>query len=253
MSLFSAKGLNVKIASITFLLVIVFGLSACQMARGNSYPSITAVTNVETPSNSTLELFHFFTRADKDVYPLQPWQLTPITAETETIFYATDEADPASLFNAHLSVSEVNKGVGFHVLEPTWLPDAISFDAANYDPKYRIAYLFYALSGSGLSGWSGLRLEEGLFPIIDHNCQDDVLCNKIGAGAVIDSVKIGDVIGEYVEGYWHLTDNGPVWEHDSSQKTMRWQVNGMFFELSYLGGPEFISKADMIKIVDSLK
>jgi hypothetical protein len=240
-----------------FISVLVIGGITCAFA---------------TPQGHTVTqaILHFFTHSDKDAYPLQPWQLTPLSAKTETIFYATEGADPASVNNAHLTVNEVEKRVGFHVLEPTWLPDVrsffrdnpvptwmpdgITFYAANYDPIRQIAYLFYQFPGLEPGTFAGLGLAEGHGPIIENNCQSgDVLCGTIGASAAVETVKIGDVTGEYVEGYWHLTDSGPVWEHDSSQKTMRWQENGMFFQLGYTGGPEIITKEDMIKIAESLK
>lgn len=82
---------------------------------------------------------------------------------------------------------------------------------------------------------------------------DCELCGKVGADAAIEKVSIAGNEGEYAEGVWKLTDQGPVWEADPYLKTMRWQENGMAFELLYMGPPETLTKDDLIAIAASIK
>ena len=82
---------------------------------------------------------------------------------------------------------------------------------------------------------------------------DCELCGKVGADTAIQEVSIAGVYGEYVEGVWKLTDQGPVWEADPYLKRMRWQGKGMAFELMYMGPSDTLSKEDMISIAESMK
>jgi hypothetical protein len=40
--------------------------------------------------------------------------------------------------------------------------------------------------------------------------------------------------------------------NDPYLKTMRWQANGIAFELGYMGPPDTLSKEDMIAIASSI-
>ena len=183
-------------------------------------------------------VFQFFSRAESDTLPLQPWQLTPIP-ETVT-------PDPGYTFN--LSVAEAGHLAGFDVLEPAWLPDILSFYGASFDPEHTIVRIGYSSNRFG-DMRNGLVLREELFQRID----DCDLCGVVGDSAAIETAQIDDVTGEYVVGVWKLTENGNVWESDPYLQTLRWQVNGMAFELSYMGVPEDVTKADLIVIAESMK
>jgi hypothetical protein len=53
-----------------------------------------------------------------------------------------------------------------------------------------------------------------------------------------------------------LTDTGPVWESTPYLQTLRWQANGLAFELLYMGDPDEnlgVTKADMIAVAESIK
>jgi hypothetical protein len=100
-----------------------------------------------------------------------------------------------------------------------------------------------------LGGLNGLVLREERFQTSD----DCSLCGLVGASEKIEPVMIGNNSGEYIIGVWKLTDNGPVWEPDPYLQTLRWQAEGMAFELLYMGIPDEVSKADMIAIAASIK
>jgi hypothetical protein len=252
------KGHNLKIVSIPYLLAIVFGLAACRAAYGNPpaftevvtktpviIRSLTITSSMEPSNTLTQEILLYFTRASSDKLPLQSWQKTPISAQVQTRVAEEDKK-----WNASLTISEVEKQAGFNVLEPAWLPDALTFNRVNYDSKYKFAHLFYDLIDHGIViPGNGLVIKEQLVPIID-DCVE--LCG-VGATAVIEKVQIGDVTGEYVVGGWNLTDSGPVWDPNPYQQNMRWHANGMAFEFFCFCPIGDVTKADLIKIAKSMK
>jgi hypothetical protein len=73
----------------------------------------------------------------------------------------------------------------------------------------------------------------------------------VGASAPIQTVSLGNVSGEYSEGVWELTDNGPVWRNDEYLKTLRWQSNGMAFELIYMGTE--LERDDLVAIAAGIE
>ncbi len=251
-----------KIASIPLLSVIVFALSACRMAPNNSAASAaataTASANAATrtaPSTprptytSTEKILLYFIRAESDNLPLQEWQKTPVSAETETQIAKEDKRR-----NVSLSISEVEKQVGFNVLEPTWLPDELIFNRVNFDPEHKIAYLYYE-GGKNTPEFDDsyfMVLQEELYKIND----DCDVCGKVGANAVVIKVRIGNVTGEYVEGTWDLTDSGPVWDPNPWIKTLRWRLNNLAFEIMYAANgasPDRVTKEEISAIAASIK
>jgi hypothetical protein len=182
-------------------------------------------------------ILRFFTRAESDTLPVQPFQLTPIP-ETTT-------PDPGFIFNQ--AIVEAGQKAGFTALVPTSLPEILSFEGASYEPEHKIVRIFYRYTQDAGPNTDGLVLREERFQTKD-DCE---LCGVVGASAEVETVQIGDVPGEYVEGVWQLTDNGPIWESDPYAKTLRFQKNGMAFELFYMGLT--INKEDLIAIAESLK
>ena len=141
------------------------------------------------------------------------------------------------------SVSEVETRAGFDILEPAALPDGMTFLGASFDPIYRLASHSYGYSAEDR------RILIKQQPITSGEHCD--LCGIVGASASVHSVQIGEVAGEYAEGVWELTDNGPVWRDDPYLKTLRWQRDGMAFELVFMGME--LDKARLIAIAKSMK
>lgn len=67
----------------------------------------------------------------------------------------------------------------------------------------------------------------------------------------MEEVQIGEINGQYVEGIWSETDQGWIWEDEPYLKMLRWQANGMAYELRYTGVK--ITKEDLIAIAESMK
>jgi hypothetical protein len=74
--------------------------------------------------------------------------------------------------------------------------------------------------------------------------------NLVGASAYLQTFEIGGLPGEYVEGMWNLTDDGPVWEPTPFIKILRWKNDAMIFEL--VGGIE-LTKDDLLTLAASLR
>jgi hypothetical protein len=202
---------------------------------------LAAVLLVFTPQGRAWaqDVLHFFTRAESNSLPIQSWQLTPIP----------ENSTPDAGFIFNQAVIKVEQQAGFQVLEPTSLPDNLSFDGASYEPDHNIVRISYRDNQSGPDNTNGLVLRQESFQTAD-DCE---LCGVVGASAVVETVQIGSVTGEYVVGVWKLTDSGPVWESDPYLQTLRWQANGMAFEILYMGAPESVTKADLIAIAGNLK
>jgi hypothetical protein len=87
-----------------------------------------------------------------------------------------------------------------------------------------------------------------------ESIEDCDICDFVGADANVEQVKIGAATGEYVVGVWKADGAGNwVWEYEPYLQTLRWQANGMAFELLYMGIPEAVTKADMIAMAESMK
>jgi hypothetical protein len=167
-----------------------------------------------------------------------------------------------------LSLSQARKQAGFDLLQPKRLPDILSFAGASYGPEDHIVRIFYLDQTLGLPNLYGLTLSEQLAP----NTADCKLCGivvgdygdpvkaksgmVVGASAVVETVKIGDLTGQYVEGQWMPTGTFFSWVSFPFVKTLRWQAHGVAFELQYSGisinNVVPISKTDLIAIAESM-
>lgn len=184
------------------------------------------------------QILQYFTRASSDTLPLQAWQLsTPTLSGKATV-------DAANMLNANLTLGEVEKQAGYDVLEPAWLPENLSFAGASFEDDHHIVRIFYRYVEL-----NGLVIREEPFT----KTEDCELCGELGASASVETVQIEDSVGEYVEGVWKLTDNGPVWESDPYLKSLRWQKNGLAIELQYMGPPASLTKEELIKVAKNLR
>lgn len=193
-----------------------------------------------TPQGRALaqEALQFFSRAESDQLPIQDWQLTPVPTP------GTPTPDPSSILDANQDIQAVEQEAGFDVLVPSWIPDSLHFVGATIEEDKPIVRIFYRYVET-----NGLVLRQQPIPMND-DCE---LCATVGVSAEVVRVSILGNDGEYVEGVWKLTDQGPVWESDPYLKTMRWQANGMAFQLLYMGPPDTLSIGDMLAIAESIQ
>lgn len=184
-------------------------------------------------------ILQFFVRADQDRYPLQAWQMTPpVQTSTESPF--------------KYSVQEAETLAGYDVLSPVEIPFDRVFVGASYDEKYHIVAQAFGQSADLLEFSLWQQPLEYYQPCgdISQPCDNMLGSNLAGASADIQTVQIGDLTGEYVEGVWNLTDNGPVWEPTPFLKTLRWKNDTMIFEL--VGGIDQ-TRDDLVKLAESIR
>lgn len=185
-------------------------------------------------------ILKFFALAEQDRYPLQDWQKTP-------------PAQTSSESPFTLSVQQAEELAGYDVLSPLEIPSEMIFVGASYDEKYHIVAQAFGQSADYLefSIWEQpLEYYESCGDI-SHLCDNMLGGNLAGASADIQVVQIGDLTGEYVEGVWSLTDNGPVWDPTPYAKTLRWQTDTMILELVYNGTD--LGRDDLVAIAASLR
>ena len=140
----------------------------------------------------------FFTRATSDT-ELAPTNVPFVwVAQTPGVPAATITPWPGPAFHdqcgesiiaAHCTVEEVRKKVKFPVKELGMIPESMYFKGANGGPDE----IFIAYDTADNSG--GLILDE--IPWEGGPVQSKY---KIGASAVVETVKIGSTTGEYVKG-----------------------------------------------------
>lgn len=153
--------------------------------------------------------------------------------------------DPASQEVAILSVEEIEQVAGFDVLVPAKVPSIFKFSGGNYLPDTNMTILLYDLMGRSTNG---LRIAQE--PIT--GMEDCDLCSDIGPSAHVQSVQIGDVPGELVNGVWIFEDGYKKWENDPWQVRLRWQTNDTIMEILFFGPPMTMTKSDMVHLAESM-
>lgn len=142
-----------------------------------------------------------------------------------------------------LTVQEAKQHAGYPVFAPETLPEGMTFLGAALDPAFKMTSLSIGYS----------ELER--FILIKQQPIDSpetcALCGLVGASASVQQVQIHSVPGEYAEGVWELTNSGPVWRDDPYLKTIRWQQDGMAFEIVYMGME--LGKDDLVEVAESMK
>lgn len=153
-------------------------------------------------------VLQFFTRAGSDQLPVQSAP-APTDAPRDK------------------SLVEAESLAGFSVLTPGTLPEGLSFYGASYDDGLKAVVQQFGYSPEDIR----FSLRQQPFTT-SETC---TLCGLVGASAPVQPVTVGSAPAEYTEGVWELTDAGPVWRNDEYLKTLRWQKDGMAFELIYMG------------------
>jgi hypothetical protein len=166
-----------------------------------------------------------------------------------------------------LTVAQAAAQAGFDALEPKQLPQIFFLQGATYQPDGSIVRIFYLEPTPPMEHLFGLRLSEQPIPS-DGNC---ALCNivtgdygqsldpnnglVVGSNAVLEQVQIAGFDARYVEGMWGKM-GAWSWLPYPEIMTLRWQANGMAFELYYAGftlnGAIPINKADLFAIAESI-
>lgn len=187
-------------------------------------PDLTLVDATAIPQNQPLR---YFTRAERDTWSV------------ETLVPGADTG-----WDFNLSIAEAEQLAGFDVLEPIGMSKFLNFQGAAFDPQRNIVRIRYVM---------GFVLHEEQFQF-SEDCDG---CGMVGASAVVETVQIGDVTGEYVVGVWEAIGDTGQWGWIATPylQRLRWQSNGMAFELMYnpTHDPAAVTLADLIAIAESLR
>jgi anti-sigma factor RsiW len=169
-----------------------------------------------------------------------------------------------SMAYTDLTIADAESLAGFDVPEPTTLPEFLSFAGASYDENLGIVRVVYPLDPEYYSepNSHALMLSQQLAP----NPTDCELCGFIVKaqysindtdnpnqviGEAAETVRIGSTTGQYVVGVWENANSEGYWTwNPTAVMRLRWQTNGMAFELSYLGVE--LEKDDLIAIAESV-
>lgn len=184
-------------------------------------------------------ILQLFTRADQDRYPLQPWQMTP-------------PAQTSSESPFKFSIQVVESLAKDDILSPVEIPAGMSFVGASYDEQTHMVAQAFGQDGEyiQLSLWQQpLEYYQPCGDISDY-CDNMLGWNLVGASADLQQVQIGDLTGEYVEGTWNLTANGPVWEPTPFVKILRWQTDDRILQL--VSGIE-LTRDDLLKVAVGIR
>ena len=204
---------------------------------------VLAAVFLFTPQGQTWaqSILGYFTYTESDTWP------------QETLIPGAD-----SNWDFNLSIAEAEQRAGFDVLVPTRFPDSLSYSLSfrevSFDPQRKMVVISYDVvyqSDPSVTG-SGIMLSQKPIPEDGEDCE---ICSLVGASAEIEEVQIGNISGEYVVGVWKaIGDTGQWgWVSDPYLQRLRWQSDGMAFELLALVNPDDLTKADLITIAESLQ
>lgn len=171
-----------------------------------------------------------------DVEPIEYLDRDGMVALAETL---TNEPFP-------LELSDAEGQAGFEVWEPAALPEGMTFLGSSFEPFSKTTSLSYGYSETDRA----ILIQQQ--PVSSPEICD--LCGVIGASAEVETVQIRDTSGEYVIGVWKADEAGNwTWEYEPFLQRVRWQEDGMAFEILYMGPPEQITKNDLVVIAASMK
>lgn len=178
-----------------------------------------------------------FTRTDSTSFPLETSQI--VDGETASA------TDPTAVAPAPLiSIAEAKDQLGFEIVELPFVPDGFNFLGARVSENaVNIAYetpdkgghlsIQQSIEGFNQSEW-----------------------DQVPAEAIIP-VKIGELDGEFVQGAFvvYPDDTSATWNPDMAMLRLRWEQDGVWFEIAKYGNVEaieYLDQAGIIKLAESL-
>lgn len=144
----------------------------------------------------------------------------------------------ASIPDYALTLSQAGELAGYPLKQIHSPPPGFAFTGAHFEPALRSVALRYQ------SANAALYLTQRPLGEVEE-------VHSIAPGAVVETVQVGQAYAEYVTGGWRLNPGtGPnlatatlgtqvsldlSWDPDLPQQTLRWQADGMLYELRYAG------------------
>lgn len=194
---------------------------------------------IPTVQAAAWELLHFFMPALSDQRTVQAH--LPLPGSQVESYYG-------------LNLADAQKEVGYSLKRIDQLPADLTFRGAHVDPSLKTVALRYSNGQEDL-----IFIQYPIGSIKEYS--------SIGASATVEPVQVDGVQGEMVSGAWRLqptkptiqdtslpgtpTDLGLYWDPSLPQHMLRWQQNGMAFELLFTG--ESIGKTALIEIANNIQ
>jgi hypothetical protein len=213
-----------SLAVTAFIVIVILGVTF-------TIPSVQAAAR---------QLMHYFIPSNSDQVTVQA--PLPLPGSQVNTYYA-------------LSLDEAQNKAGYPLKTIAVLPDNLAFSGAHFDPSLKAAALRYT-NGTDTLVFSQHPLGNNITEYF-----------SIGASATVEPVQVRGVQGEFVSGSWRLESSQPAiqetsfpgteanlglyWDASLPQHILRWQENGMAFELLCTG--ETIGKTKLIEIADSIQ
>jgi hypothetical protein len=188
----------------------------------------------------------------------------PLPAQNQPLSETTMPTDEPIDFQViyPLTLAEAEQKAGFPVQTPSIMPEALSYIGARYDEDANIVFLFYQYISDIPGSTNGLLIQmmdipdSGVcslcsFEVGQYDGKVENAGRWVGENATIEVVQVSGSTAQYVEGVWSGTERGWIWDPTSYVKSLRWQSNGIAFELGYFGME--IEIEDMITIANSIR
>jgi hypothetical protein len=130
------------------------------------------------------------------------------------------------------------------ILQPTTLPEEMSFDYARYDPDWKSITLNY--------GYRALRIVQ--------TPMESALIKDLDSYKNLETVQIGDTVGQYgtspaQKTIWE-SSTAPTFPTTNSYSVLLWKKDGMVYQIyldqSFSGGGQ-LTKEQLAEIAESLR
>ena len=217
------------------------------------------------PQGRTLaqQIIHFFTQNDTNVMPGPTstpvkWieqtpgvaipTATPVAPQaTSTSSSSATECEPINLERARCSIDKIREMADFKVYAFADLPEGMYFTGATggsdwVDLSYQSPLTYTD------AGWVYGYLTLSERPFTNDPNQTTW---QVGADAVIQSVQVGEVTGEYTVGHYDGTNGPPVWVSTDDQ-WIRWVDQGILFTLDMMGTLPDLSRDELAALAATL-
>jgi hypothetical protein len=193
-------------------------------------------------------IFRYFTRTEGDTRPVptvalaDPNKPAPTSLPVKRLPF---EETCGDLFTPRCTVNQIRSMVDFQISGLEATPDQVDFVGATGGPEQ--VTLVYA--GEGLNGMLMLSEQPA-----NPNSQQ----LQVAASATIETVFVGGVTGEYVQGGWFSldTDDDISWNPDPTVQTLRWEANGILYTMSFraakMGSGILLDKSAMLDLAGNL-
>lgn len=153
------------------------------------------------------------------------------------------------------SMSEGEALSGWHIYQPSWLPQGVTLSSMEYRPETDTVIQIYGYEQTFSMAASYFFFDQRKTPFNDSW--------PVGESSQIETVKIGEISGEYVIGAWGGAEDHLEWEAIPQFQHLRWQKDGMYFSLDYsmfgvdpnemLTNPYYLTKEQLITIAKRME